>query len=362
MNRYKWKMRFIWIPICCFILNGCTRTTIIDDVKIIQTIGYDIENNNIKGTASYPVYVESMQESHPRKLFTAESKTTTGVFTSFSKQTADEIDMSQLGSVVISDDFAKNGISDLLVNLNSDPNIGTNSTLIISKKTASELLEESMKYPPYFLSSVLDQSMDNGNVPLTNLHTITYQYYTEGQDMYIPKMEINNEGLFVGDGVGIFKNDKLRVSLNNKETFLLKMLVDRSVYNSTYEFTTSDNIDLLVKIISNKTKSSVSFSNNSPEVSYHFKSKVYLKERTSKLTVSDINNRITKEIETSIVKDLVNLLEKLKNEKVDPVGIGELYRVTKRNWKKNEFYNQIYPNIKFNIEANVNIVNTGAAE
>ncbi|KKI91173.1 hypothetical protein WQ54_16355 [Bacillus sp. SA1-12] len=362
MNKYKWKIRFIWIPICCFFLIGCTRTTIIDDVKIIQTIGYDIENNKIKGTASYPVYVESMQESHPRKLFTAESKTTTGVFTSFSKQTAEEIDISQLDSVVIGDDFARDGISDLLVNLNSDPNIGTNSTLIISKKKARELLEESIKYPPYFLSSVLDQSMENGNVPLTNLHTISYQYYTEGQDMYIPKMEINNEGLLVGDGVGIFKNDKLRVSLNNNETFLLKMLVDRSVYNSTYEFTTSDNINLLVKVISKKTKPSVNFSNNSPEVSYHLTFNVYLKEQASKLTVSGINNSIKKEIETSIERDLVNLLEKLKNENVDPVGIGELYRVTQRNWKKNEFYKQIYPSIKFNIKVNVNIVNTGAAE
>jgi|GEM_PF-7128059 len=350
---------FICIPIFCLLLIGCSRTTIIDDVKIIQSIGYDIENNEIIGTASYPVYVESIQESHPRKLFTAESKTTTGVFTSFTKQTADEIDMSQLGSVVIGDAFAKNGISDLLVNLNSDPNIGTNSTLIISKKTASELLEETMNYPPYFLSSVLDQSMENGNVPLTNLHTISNQYYRESQDMYIPKMEITNEGLIVGDGVGIFKNDKLSVSLDNRETFLLKMFVDKSVYNSTYEVTTSDNIDLLAKIISNKIKSSV---NNSPGVNYKFNLKVYLKEKTTKLSVSDITNRITKEIETSLEKDLLNLLEKLKNENVDPVGIGELYRVSQRNWEKNEFYREIYPNIKFNIEANVNIVNTGAAE
>ncbi|MCM3601006.1 Ger(x)C family spore germination protein [Robertmurraya korlensis] len=360
MNKNNLCRRFVGIFFICIFISGCSRTTIIDDVKIIQSLGYDLENNKIKGTASYPVYVESMQESHPRKLFTSESNTTTGVYTSFSNQTAHRIDMSQLGSVFFSENFAKNGISDLIGNLNSDPNISSNSTLIISSKSASDLLEESMNYPPYFLSSVLDQSMRNGNIPLSNLHTVSYQYYSEGQDMYIPKMDINEKGLFVSEGVGVFKDEKLALSLNNKESLMLKILVDKLGFNSTYEFTTSDNKQLLIKIVSNNKNSHVQINNS--EVTYKFKLKVYLKEQASKLSVANINNKLTKEIETNIRTELTNLLEKLKKENVDPVGVGELFRGAQRDWKRYEFYERVYPNIKFNIKANVNIVNTGAAK
>ncbi|WP_210609023.1 Ger(x)C family spore germination protein [Priestia flexa] len=360
MNKCNLRRKYIEVFLICLFIGGCSRTTIIDDVKIIQTLGYDLENNKIKGTASYPVYVKSMQESHPRKLFTSESNTTTGVFTSFSNQTAHKIDMSQLGSVLVSENFAENGISDLIGNLNSDPNISSNSTLIISNKPASELLEESMDYPPYFLSSVLDQSMRNGNVPFSNLHTISYQYYSEGQDIYIPKMDINEEGMIVSDGVGVFKGDKFALSLNNKESLMLKILVDKIGFNSTYEFTKSDNKSLLIKIVSNHNNSVVEINNS--KVTYNFKLNVYLKEQASKLSGADINNKLTKEIETNIETELKNLLERLKNEEVDPVGVGELFRGVQRNWKKNAFYDRVYPNVKFNITANVNIVNTGAAK
>ncbi|WHY00488.1 Ger(x)C family spore germination protein [Neobacillus sp. DY30] len=360
MNKSNLCRRLVGIFIICLFISGCSRTTIIDDVKIIQSLGYDLENNKIKGTASYPVYVESMQESHPRKLFTSESNTTTGVFTSFSNQTAHRIDMSQLGSVLVSRNFAKKGISDLIRNLNSDPNISSNITLIISNKPASELLEESMDYPPYYLSSVLDQSMRNGNVPFSNLHTVSYQYFSEGQDMYIPKMDINEKGLIVSNGVGVFKDEKLTLSLNNKETLMLKILVDELGFNSTYEFTTSDNNPLLIKIVSNHKNSDVQI--NNAEVTFNFKLKVYLKEQASKLSVANINNKLSKEIETNIGTELTKLLEKLKNKDVDPVGVGELFRGAQRDWKRYEFYERVYPNIKFNIKANVNIVNTGAAK
>jgi spore germination protein len=361
MNKSKLSIKFVEIFFICLFIGGCARTTIIDDVKIIQSIGYDLENNKIKGTASYPVYVQSMQESHPRKLFTSESNTTTGIFSSFTNQTAHEIDMSQLGSVLVSEDFAKAGISDLIGNLNSDPNISSNSTLIISNKPASKLLEESMDYPPYFLSSVLDQSMRNGNVPFSNLHTVSYQYYSEGQDIYIPIMDINEEGLIVSDGVGVFKGEKLALSLNNKESLMLKILVDEIGFqNSTYEFKTSNNKNLLIKIVSNNKNSVVQINNT--EVTYNIKLKVYLKEQASKLSVANINNQLTKEIETNIGKELTNLIEKLKNEEVDPVGVGELFRGAQRDWKRYDFYDRVYPEIKFTINTNVNIVNTGAAK
>lgn len=360
MNKNKLRRNTLGVIFICLFIGGCSRTTIIDDVKIIQSLGYDYENNKIKGTASYPVYVESMKESHPRKLFTSDSNTTTGVFTSFANQTAHKIDMTQLGSVLVSEGFAENGISDLIGNLNSDPNISSNTTLIISNKPASVLLEESMDYPPYFLSSLLDQSMRNGNVPFSNLHTVSYQYYSEGQDMYIPKMDIHEEGLIVSDGIGIFKGENFALSLNNKESLMLKILVDDDGFNSTYEFSTNNNKNLLIKIVSNHKKSLVQ--KNISKVTYNLKLKVYLKEKASKLSVANINNKLTKEIEANIEKELTGLLEKLRNENVDPVGIGELFRGVQRDWKKYDFYDKVYPNIKFNIKADVDIVSTGAAE
>lgn len=359
MNSGKRRSLLICIIATTFFMIGCSRTRIIDDVKILQSVGYDIEDNRIIGTAAYPVYVESIQESHPKKLFTASSTTTTGIFTTFTRQTANVIDISQLSSVVVSQEFAKEGIQDLLINLTSDPNIGTNSRVIISKISAKGLLEESMKYPPYYLSTVLEQNMKFGNVPYSNLHTATFQYYSEGQDIYIPMMDINNDGIIVGNGVGIFKDDKVKLFLNNEKTLLLKFLVEDLGINSTYEISTPDKKNILIKISSVKRETSVNVANGTPEIKYNINFKAFLKEQIPNLSRSDINNRVTKEIETQLDNELTSLLEEFQNEKVDPVGIGNFFKAAQRTWDKNEFYERDYPKIKFVIETDVNLVDTG---
>ncbi|WP_413375030.1 Ger(x)C family spore germination protein [Alkalihalobacillus sp. 1P02AB] len=360
MNRGRAIRPLILFIAVLILISGCTRARIIDDVKIIQSIGYDLEDEQIIGTGSYVIYEDSIDDSLPEYLFTAESSTAMGILSSFTSQATDIVDIMQLSSIVISEQFAESGIQDLLINFNSEPSIGTNSRLVISNQRARSFLEKGMNYPPYYLSSILEQNMRFGKIPFSNLHTVTYQHYSKGQDIYMPIMEIINERVFQVKTVGVFKNDKLILRLNETETLLLKILVDDFRGNSAdYEFSTNDNKDILIKIENVKRNTTVKDSNINPEVIFNIKIKVLLKEQVPNIAMEVVNNRITAEIETHLESELVSLLNKLKKEEVDPVGNGELFRATQRTWDHNEFYEQVYPNLTFRVNAEVNIVNTG---
>jgi spore germination protein len=344
--------RYISLILLLCLLSGCIQEQIIDRIKIIQYMGFDTQGDSFKGSASYPIYGKA-QGKAPLMLLTARAQTVMGMFTTFSNQSEHPIEYGKMRTLLISEDFAKKGISEFAVDLIRDSTIGSNATVVITKQDANEILLDSLPLPPFYISDLIEQNMDLGNTPLTNLHSLQYQFYGEGQDVYLPILIKNPEGKLQMDGVGIFQGDKLKLLLNDKEGLYFKLIKDR-VNSGTYEFTTTDKIDIYLKIKYGSTK--ISLKQNG-KVAVLLKLNIIAANYPEEMNLTNRNDmtKLAQQIENKFAVEIKKMLENFQENDVDPLGLGNLYRSKQRSWSEKEFRDVTYPALKFDVSTKITL-------
>jgi hypothetical protein len=70
---------------------------------------------------------------------------------------------------------------------------------------------------------------------------------------------------------------------------------------------------------------------------------------------------IQNQIEKRVSKKTKDLIISLQSKNTDPFGFGDLFRGRDRNWNEKEFY-RIYPDIKFKVNAHVNLLQSGVGK
>ncbi|MBA2937406.1 Ger(x)C family spore germination protein [Paenibacillus sp. CGMCC 1.16610] len=346
---------FIPAIMCCFLLSGCAEEQIIDRIKMIESIGYDSNGDTFKSSSAYADYEKNTR----LRLFTSESQTFSGVWISLTAQSDDQVVLGQMRTIVISDKLARNGIQELFKGLLRDQFISNNANVLISIGDANELLTKNLQNPPFFLADMVKQNMDKGSTPFTNTHLMLDQYYGEGQDLFLPVVNIDKDDMIHMDGVGVFEKDKLRLLLTKKEAFFLKLLKDKPrTMMGYYEFLNDQNEKLHFKVI----RGNCNFSLPAQD-----KVIVSLKLRTElrdiPITINAVDKSdfldLKKQIEQHISEEINELLKKFQKNTVDPIGIGELFRSKGGTWNEQAFNTNSYANLKFEVNTEILITQTG---
>ncbi|WP_261305949.1 Ger(x)C family spore germination protein [Paenibacillus andongensis] len=338
--------RYFSLLFFCFLLSGCAKEQIIDRVKLIKTIGLDLQGETFRVSASYSAF----EKKAKLFLLNGEAKSFNEVLTSFTSQSDHQIAIGQLRTFVISEKTARRGISELAGSIVRDPLISNLSTLVLTTNQASDILAETLKYPPVYLSNLIKQNMENGNTPSTNGHIFLDQYFGEGQDVFLPVLVKSPDDVLQINGVGVFHGDKLKLLLTDKKGLLIKLLKDDKVdiQSSTYTFKNDQNEQISYKIIYAKHKMIVE--NEKALISLHLN--IYLGKYPATLNAFENNNdmlNLKKEIENNLTVEIKAMLEDFQKNHVDPIGIGNLHRARQRNWNEQKFTAQIYPKLKFDV-------------
>ncbi|WP_261133369.1 Ger(x)C family spore germination protein [Bacillus sp. Marseille-Q3570] len=351
-------MKFLKILCVLLLIAGCSRNKIVEDLKLIESLGYDLEDDKIKGSASYHVHYD-VPAGAPVKLLTAESETANGIFTTFTQQVPHPVEIGKTRTILMGEPFAKEGIQDLIGTLVRNPIIASNAKMAISEQDAAEVLNLTMRLTPFYLSEVIEQNITYGNTPQMNLHTTLNQYFGTGQDVYLPVLTIDESEKIMVNGLGIFKGDKLAMRLQDRETFLFKIIKNKNI-SGTYEFISEQKEKISLKIMYGKRKIHLKNTRQKPKVKITLDLFALIKDHpesldlTKKEDVDKLSTLIEKELTIKIEK----LLEEFKEEQVDPMGFGDLVRSEKRDWTQDRFNDQ-YPNLEFEIETKMNFLGSG---
>ncbi|MGG4491157.1 Ger(x)C family spore germination protein [Metabacillus idriensis] len=355
-------MRLFFLTGIGFLLivcGGCTRVNAVEDLKLIQYLGYDLEDDEIRGSAAYSVYYNIPKEA-PIELLTANAITSHGIFTTFTKQSSSPIEIGKTRVLLMGEEFSQKNLSDLIGTLVRDPIIGNNAKVAYSNQEASEVLDITMKYPPFYFSDVIEQNMESGNTPKTNIHLVVNQYYGEGQDVFLPRIKTNEKQQILMDGLGIYKGDKLTMQLEDQESFLFKIMKDKQI-SGTYEFVTDENEKIFFKVQYGNRKSTFIRHQDKIKISYDLDLFILLKDYPKSNDLANKNDAalFAKKIEYEISTKIEKLLQAFKDKKVDPLGIGLLVKSEQRDWTESNFYDEEYPSIDFDIRTNVKFLQTG---
>ncbi|MFE8696636.1 Ger(x)C family spore germination protein [Cytobacillus sp. FJAT-53684] len=354
--------RFTLSLIALFLLSGCVPKSIIDDVYIQSAAAIDeYEENKLIATVLVQNYLPDQAVENIR--FTSTGILRRSLLTDIQKQSPEPIVVGGLMVTIFGDKLADKGISEYIDALQRDPSIGTRNYLVTSSGSALEILEGEygVRGNATFLRDLIEQNIEERDVPDTNLHIFLRDYYAEGRDPYLPEIKRLSKDRVEISGISIFNEDKEIDILPKKKMFFFKLLTDK--YSNGFFLVKLDNgTHAYVRSIRSKHK--IKYIKKDPlQVDIHIDIKGVVQEYTGKKVTEKTIKDIKEELEKKVEKECLELVKQFQEQGVDPVGFGSIYKQTYRgnahlkNWK-----DQHYKNLSFKINVNVKIDETGVIE
>lgn len=349
------------------ILSACSYPyqKIIDDIQIQSVIGFDRGKKGYIGTMLFSDFTK--QEKNGEGVILQGEDLKAGIIIQeVGTQSPKPIEIGKLNLLLFGRELAEDGISYFVKTICRDPLIGSNMFLAVSEGRAEELLKSAQGKSSTYIYNLIEHNFRNQNVPLPNLQSFLFDYYGEGWDVSIPYLKVNSKDKIEVSGLAVFKNDKLQLILNQKETFLYKMLRGRIMKGGTVFKLHKGNQEGLaaLNILYGQNKKSVTFRQSKIKIKMKMDLQGLVKDYPVWLALRENKNKLflKNQLEMQMKEDFENLLIKFKEYQVDPLGIGDLVRTHSKNWDENEFYETAYRNVTYEIDLNIDLTRSGIGE
>lgn len=351
--------KIIIMLISIFLLSGCTDYVEINDLAIISGIAIDYENDLYKLTAQL---IENDKESKVVVLTTASSSIDEAM-SEISKLSNKELFISHLKVLILSDRLIKENKDFYDYFLRSSKSKMNFYTYIASKDEISSIFKiySDKNSSSIYLDKMMDfnQNIFSSSTPLKFIDMI-YNKYEYGINNVYPTITIkkNNdeETLYLGNLVSF--NSKL-----NKLTFSEKESIFYNIITNNSQKTTLDipcgNKLFTIEVQDIKTK----FNWNKNVFTINTKSLGKLKEYNCNynLNSKETTNKLNKLTNDYIKNNINNLINKMKKNNNDFIGIGNyIYKRNKNYFDfKNKNWDDNLKNINIEIKSNTKINSSG---
>lgn len=361
--------RLLLISLCILIVAGCAQKKIIDDLALINAIGYDFSDdkeNPLKVTSTFPIITKDRQYDRKTITVTAKSGKETREKTKY--QTNLQLESGQLRVAVFGTEVAKQGLYPILSTLIRDPTIGTRVKMALGKNGASEILNLQIENEGQN-ATYLEQFISKMNIESRRINYNFFQflrdYFDDGIDPILPIFKVENKNIGF-DGMGLFQEDRLIEILNPLQSqllFLMRKDIQHGilVHEIVLESEKKESIILMYEQTDYRIKV------NSPSTDQRTAT-IYVEllgdvlEYTGEADFSDpkIGAKMEKLIGDYVNKRGSELILNFQKLQVDPLGIGQYIRnkMEYRDWK-NLNWRDAYPNMNVEIQAVVKINSSG---
>ena len=291
--------------LCLFFLTGCENTNGVESKAYAIAIGID-KGENQKYKLSLQIATLSGEKNSEKNSDSSSSESATIISADCSSidsginlinsYISKKINLSHCKVVIISEELAKGGISDLILNLSSNIEIRPQCHVLISKCTALDFLNQSSPIfesnPANYYERIFNSAEYAGYVENTTLYDFYNAYLSTTSQATAILCGINNDGTHKNDyvslngdytagespinsqnhveiiGTAVFVDDKLVGELNSIET-MCHLIITNELKNTIFTIPNpyNDNTNLSIFIgLNKKTKNKVSFIDNSPYI------------------------------------------------------------------------------------------------
>lgn len=348
------------------LLTGCAEQRIIDDLALINAVGYDLtenESNPLKLTVTFPIITKD--GNYDRKTILVEGKSSKEAREKVRFKTNFKLESGQVRVSMFGQKLAKDGMLPYLHSLVRDPSIGTRLKLALAEGEASEVLMLQIKnegqnatYLEQFLTKLNRENFRTNY----NIYQFIRDYYDDGIDPILPVFKIEKNNIAY-NGIGLFHEDKLVEILKPSEArylFLFREEMQKGVFVEQIDVGEEGEASIMLNYELNNHRIEVPATRKKAYIYIELIGDVI--EYTGKEDISD--PKIQKKIENIITKKInqegKELILKLQKLQVDPLGINRYVRnkMTFHEWKALNQY-QAYQEMNINVEANVILNGSG---
>jgi Ger(x)C family germination protein len=277
------------------------------------------------------------------------------------KHTSTPVELAKIRVLVFGKSYAEAGIEYTAERLLLTPQLGTSVQIAVSTHSARETLNTFKKEKSLTLAERIKHNMQGQSLPNMNLHVFLNHFYGEGMDAYVPMLTIDKKDRVQIEGVGIFKDDKLKLHLNEDQTSIFSLLKDPRT-QATIKIDSDDqkNRRDIITARAFRSKSHWDWDQRKEQLNLRLQIQMTLVQYPDWFNVEKTEDvmEIKKQIVETLEKEIGNLLASFKEHGVDPIGIGNIVRSKDRTWEEATFY-KLYPDLPINVNVNVQIIHSG---
>lgn len=357
---YVMKKAFLFL-LCCIVLVGCARTRVIDKIGIIHVFGFDqAENGDLIGTALSPDYTADKAGSEIL-LIEEEAPTTVLLVSKMAAKTSTPLELAKISALVFGKEFAEEGIGYAIDRILLTPQLATNRQIAVASKSAKETLKSFKKEKELTLAERIEHNIEAQGLPEMNMHTFLNHFYGEGMDAYVPILTIDDGKPLKVDGIGVFKDDKLKLHLNPEQTVIFSFLKDNKTF-LTYQIELEGKHNkkgiIVARVFQSKQK--WKWDRKKEALSLRLKLQLSLTQLPERFDIDKMKDlkEVKKLVAANIEKEINDLLALFKEKEVDPIGIGNIVRTKDRSWNEESFYEK-YPSLPIDVNVELEIIHTG---
>ena len=363
--------RILILLFSLFVLTGCSDYRELTDMAIASSIGLDIKDGN------YNVIVHVLdakktgeKDVSPNiKIYESSGKTLHEALRKIVLESPQKLYVGHFNSFVISESFAKEGISKIFDFILRDSEVEKSFNLIVTKNNINEIMNinnSDSNVPLQDISKSIDLS--------TNIEgstsSITFDRFIEsvmkiGIDPVLPVILIKDEDdkktISLDEQIAIFKDDKLVSYLNKDNTFIYNLL-NNNLSSSVFSFKCDKSNYGSIEILDYSSNYYYDFDLNKIITEVDIISS--LSELNCNMNIE--NNKIMDEIENKIKnelsKNINNFFNEIKKSESDILGIEQyIYRNNYLFYEKNKNnISELLSNSEIDLNLNITIEQIGS--
>ncbi|MFA9558437.1 Ger(x)C family spore germination protein [Evansella sp. AB-rgal1] len=353
-----------------FLLVGCAEfdQPSIENYGMVGVMGFDIsEDEKLKITVALPQAEKNTEKIS--QIITVDVDSPHRSIMEASTESEKLLSTAQLRVILFSEEFAREvGVWEVLDNLYRDPRVGTNSFIAIVKGSVEEMVKKEYPDKPdinRYLNQLLQPRTITAFSPFTTIHHFIRHVTSQVSDAICPYLE-NVDGAIKLTKVAIFEGSKMVSTIEREDAKIVESIKrNRKTADISYTLPGDDGEEeetIVLNFIRSKRNIKTNGDPNNPEVFIYFYITGSVVDYTGNKNISkqeerdEIEKKLSKEIEDSLLRSLYHFQEL----GVDPMGIGDYFRlkVQTKDWTK-EYWTDILKRTTFTVHVEPRITSTG---
>ena len=334
------------------VLAGCVQKEIIDEIVLIEGIGfdYDEKNDQIVGTVQVPVFMK--QGDVGNETHTASAKTKKKILQKIQRQVYGPVSIGSLEILLFGKKLAKEkGILELMDPFQRDPSVGSGFYVAIVDGDPKDVLEKSygVRGTSYHLEELIENMVKSGNLPKTNFHRFLASFYQRGKTPFLPVIKLISKNEIKVSGIAFLKNGKIVDEISLEDAFYLKILME-NIKNGFQEIKYKDEMVTIQGIYSRKKY--VIEERDPYKISVYLNLNGIINEYTGNRVLDSEFKSIEKVIEDNIKDNCEKIIRRFQDKDIDPVGFGHFVKSKTRNFDFKKWYDIDYKQLTVEVHVN----------
>lgn len=381
----------ISIFILCLFTSGCWNYRELNDLAITTGISIDVKED--KYIVSYMVANSKKSQDSSGKseantvVLSGEGESVSEAYMDLNSKNPKIPYISHLEVIIISEDAAKQGVTKMIDFLMRNPESRKEFYVVLSKGTTASSILETLSPLESFPSqnvakNVTSNKDDQSTIMVEDYSDFVSKILKDGINPVLSGVEIEGEedeakkqeslesstpsANIKLNTIGIFKDDKLVGWANEDETIGINIINNES--GSVLLSAKCDDEYMASTLTDIKTESKIIFDGDTPKIKLNVSATGALVEINCKRNLEEVEviKELKKEFEKSLNEMLTNSINLVqKKYKSDVFGFGNIiYKQDFNKWHeiKDNWDDEIFPNIEFELETDIALSSKGSFE